>query len=50
LEVLAGKIVAERASSEGLKGLEDMLAGMEEAITEGDVERWSELNTEFHNS
>lgn len=48
LEVLAGKVVAERASSEGLKGLEDMLAGMEEAITEGDVERWSELNTEFH--
>ena len=48
LEVLAGKVVAKRAASEDLKGLEDMLAGMEEAITEGDVERWSELNTEFH--
>jgi DNA-binding GntR family transcriptional regulator len=48
LEVLAGKVVAERASSEDLKGLEDMLASMEEANAEGDVERWSGLNTEFH--
>ncbi len=48
LEVLAGRVVAERASAEELKGLEDILTGMEEAIAAGDVERWSELNTEFH--
>ncbi len=48
LEVLAGRVVAERASSAELKSLEDMLTDMGEAIAAGDVERWSELNTEFH--
>ena len=48
LEVLAGRVAAEKASPEDLKNLEDMLTGMEEAIAEGDVERWSQLNTEFH--
>jgi len=48
LEVLAGKVTAKKVSSEALKDLEDVLAGMDETIAEGDVERWSELNTEFH--
>lgn len=48
LEVLAGRVVAEKASPEDLKNLEDILTGMDEAIVEGDVERWSQLNTEFH--
>jgi len=48
LEVLAGRVTAKKASPEDLKNLEDVLTGMEEAIAEGDVERWSQLNTEFH--
>lgn len=48
LEVLAGRAAAENASPENLKNLEDMLVSMEEAVAEGDVERWSKLNTEFH--
>jgi len=48
LEVLSGRVVAEKSSSTDLKNLEDVLIGMEEAIAKGNLERWSELNTEFH--
>jgi DNA-binding GntR family transcriptional regulator len=48
LEVLAGRVTTKKASPKDLKNLEDMLTSMEEAIVEGDVERWSQLNTEFH--
>jgi len=48
LEVLAGRAAAENTSLKDLKDLEGILAGMEEAIADGDVERWSKLNTEFH--
>jgi DNA-binding GntR family transcriptional regulator len=48
MEVLAGRVVAERASPEDLVGLEEILRNMAAAIAEGNVERWSALNTEFH--
>lgn len=48
MEVLAGRVVAERASQEDLAGLEEILGDMTAAIAEGNVERWSTLNTEFH--
>lgn len=48
MEVLAGRVVAERASPEDLADLERTLEDMATAIAEGNVERWSELNTEFH--
>jgi len=48
LEVLSGKVVAARSSPGDLKNLGDILAGMEQAIAGRDMERWAELNTEFH--
>ena len=48
LEVLSGTVVAAKSSTEDLKNLGDILAGMEQASAESNLERWSELNTEFH--
>ena len=48
MEVLAGRVVAERASLEDLAGLEEILEDMAAAIAADNVERWSALNTEFH--
>jgi DNA-binding GntR family transcriptional regulator len=48
LEALAGRVVAETVTPEDLKTLHDILVDGEKAIAEGDIERWSELNTKFH--
>lgn len=48
MEVLAGRVVAQRASAEDLAGLEEILRDMAAASAEGDLEKWSALNTEFH--
>ncbi len=48
MEVLAGRVVAERASLEDLAGLGQILEDMAAATEEDNVEKWSALNTEFH--
>jgi DNA-binding GntR family transcriptional regulator len=48
LEVLAGKIVAERSCDDDLDGLAAILDEMESAVREGDAEHWAEMNAEFH--
>ena len=48
LEVLSARVVAEKSCPQDLENLEGVLKGMQEAVAQGNSNRWSELNTEFH--
>jgi DNA-binding GntR family transcriptional regulator len=48
LEVVATRLVAERAGPDDLEGLSQLVAGMDAAVAAGRTEEWAELNTRFH--
>ena len=48
LEALAVKAAARRASEDDLSSLDGLVTEMRSAMTEGDLEAWSDLNTSFH--
>jgi DNA-binding GntR family transcriptional regulator len=48
LEMVATRLAAERASDEDLAALAAMLEPMDAAVAEQELERWAELNIEFH--
>ena len=48
LEVVATRLLAERASPEALAQLERYVRDMDEAAASGRLEEWADLNTQFH--
>ena len=48
LEGVAFRFAAQRAQESDLAALEQCLKATEQACLEGDVERWSDLNSKFH--
>ena len=48
LESIAFEYASQRATDSDLVKLEDLVNGMDQAYQNGDIDRWSELNTEFH--
>ena len=48
LQIVAARVAAERATREEIRDLERMVAGMDDAVREGRLEEWSDLNTQFH--
>src|SRR5262245_21752528 len=48
LEGLAGRLAAERLTDEGAAGLRRLMAQLQEAATAADLERWTQLDAEFH--
>jgi len=48
LEGIAFEYASQRATDSDLVKLEDLVNGMDQAYQNGDIDRWSELNSEFH--
>jgi DNA-binding GntR family transcriptional regulator len=48
LQIVAARAAAERATREEIRDLERMVADMDDAVREGRLEEWSDLNTQFH--
>jgi DNA-binding GntR family transcriptional regulator len=48
LEIVATRLVAERASQDDLDALGQLVGGMDAAVSGGRTEEWAELNTRFH--
>ena len=48
LEIVATRAAAERATSEDLDALAEIVALMDRALASGAHEQWAELNTRFH--
>jgi DNA-binding GntR family transcriptional regulator len=48
LEVVATRAAAQRATPSDLTALEEIVAQMDQALREGQYERWAELNRRFH--
>jgi len=48
LESIGFEYASKRATDSDLLKLEDLVNGMDKAYQNGDIDRWSELNSEFH--
>lgn len=48
LESVATRVAAERATPDEMDGLADLVTQMDDAVVEGDNERWADLNSRFH--
>lgn len=48
LQIVAARTAAERGTAEEFRTLERLVVDMDDAVREGRLEAWSELNTQFH--